>query len=155
MAPVKVDPKKVRPFKGAASFYGWLAKHHDQDDEVWIKIHKVDSGLKSITPKEAINVVMCWGWSHGLRQGVDFLGSGAVRAHETRAAADEAVVFPGGFGEALVGGFGQVQKDGIGLDGIQKLDVGDFWAGAGGWRGGGVGVGVVARVVGGRIKLKR
>jgi hypothetical protein len=49
MPPVKVDPAKVREFKDAASFYAWLAKHHDQADEVWIKIHKVDSGLKSIT----------------------------------------------------------------------------------------------------------
>lgn len=71
MTPVKVDPKKVRAFKDAASFYAWLAKRHDKDDEVWIKIHKVDSGLKSITPKEAIDVVLCWGWIDGLRKGFD------------------------------------------------------------------------------------
>jgi len=71
MAPVKVDPKKVRAFKDAASFYNWLAKHHDKEDEVWIKIHKVGSGLKSITPKEAIDVVLCWGWIDGLRKGLD------------------------------------------------------------------------------------
>jgi uncharacterized protein YdeI (YjbR/CyaY-like superfamily) len=71
MAPVKVDPAKVRMFKDAASFYDWLGTHHDKDDEVWIKIHKVDSGLKSITPKEAIDVVLCWGWIDGLRKGFD------------------------------------------------------------------------------------
>jgi uncharacterized protein YdeI (YjbR/CyaY-like superfamily) len=71
MAPIKVDPTKVREFKDAASFYKWLAKHHDKKDEVWIKIHKVDSGLKSITPKEAIDVVLCWGWIDGLRKGFD------------------------------------------------------------------------------------
>jgi uncharacterized protein YdeI (YjbR/CyaY-like superfamily) len=71
MAPVKVDPNKVRTFKDAASFYNWLAKRHDKDDEVWIKIHKVGSGLKSITPKEAIDVVLCWGWIDGLRKGFD------------------------------------------------------------------------------------
>jgi uncharacterized protein YdeI (YjbR/CyaY-like superfamily) len=71
MAPVKVDPKKVRAFRDAASFYKWLANHHDKEDEVWIKIHKVDSGLKSITPKEAIDVVLCWGWIDGLRKGFD------------------------------------------------------------------------------------
>ena len=71
MAPVKVDPKKVHAFKDAASFYKWLAKHHDKEDEVWIKIHKVDSGLKSINPKEAIDVVLCWGWIDGLRKGLD------------------------------------------------------------------------------------
>jgi uncharacterized protein YdeI (YjbR/CyaY-like superfamily) len=71
MAPVKIDPSKVRAFKDAASFYQWLAKRHDKDDEIWIKIHKVASGLKSITPKEAIDVVLCWGWIDGLRKGLD------------------------------------------------------------------------------------
>ena len=59
MAEVIVNPKKVREFKTADSFYQWLSKHHDLEDELWIKIHKLDSGLKSITPKEAIDVVLC------------------------------------------------------------------------------------------------
>lgn len=71
MAPVKVDPRRVRIFKEAASFNKWLSRHHDTDDEIWIKIHKVDSGLKSITPKEAIDVVLCWGWIDGLRKSLD------------------------------------------------------------------------------------
>lgn len=73
MAPVIVDPEKVRAFKDADSFYKWLAKHHDKADEVWIKIHKVNSGLTSITPKEAIDVVLCWGWIDGQRKGFDDL----------------------------------------------------------------------------------
>jgi len=71
MAPVKVDPAKVHEFATAASFYRWLGKHHGKADELWIKIHKVDSGLKSITPKEAIDVVLCWGWIDGVRKGFD------------------------------------------------------------------------------------
>jgi len=71
MASVTVDPAKVREFKTAASFYTWLGKHHDKADELWIKIHKVGSGLRSITPKEAIEVVLCWGWIDGIRKGFD------------------------------------------------------------------------------------
>jgi uncharacterized protein YdeI (YjbR/CyaY-like superfamily) len=71
MPPTKINPDKVRPFKDADSFYKWLGKHHDKEDEIWIKIHKVGSGLKSITPKEAIDVVLCWGWIDGLRKGFD------------------------------------------------------------------------------------
>ena len=71
MAPIKVDPDKVREFKDAESLYKWLGKHHDKKDELWIKIHKVDSGLKSITPKEAIDVVLCWGWIDAVRKAFD------------------------------------------------------------------------------------
>ena len=71
MAPVIVDPKKVRTFKNADAFYKWLGKNHAIADEVWIKIHKVGSGLPSITPKEAIDVVLCWGWIDGLRKSLD------------------------------------------------------------------------------------
>ena len=71
MAPIKINPDKVRAFKDAESFYKWLGKNRDQEDEIWIKIHKVDSGLKSITPKQAIDVVLCWGWIDGIRKGFD------------------------------------------------------------------------------------
>ncbi|CAN7393079.1 YdeI/OmpD-associated family protein [Bosea sp. LjRoot90] len=71
MAPVKIDPEKVREFEDASSFYDWLGSNHDQADEIWIKIHKLSSGLRSITPKEAIDVVLCWGWIDGVRKGLD------------------------------------------------------------------------------------
>ena len=48
-----------------------LGRHHASADEVWIKIHKVASGLPSITPKEAIDVVLCWGWIDAVRKGLD------------------------------------------------------------------------------------
>src|SRR5262245_14986 len=71
MSPVRINPAKIREFKDAASFDKWLGKHHDKADEVWIKIHKVNSGLKSITQKEAIDVVLCWGWIDGIVKGLD------------------------------------------------------------------------------------
>ena len=71
MAPVTVDPGKVHEFKDADAFYEWLGKHHDKEDEVWIRIHKVSSGLPSITPKEAIDAALCWGWIDAIRKGLD------------------------------------------------------------------------------------
>jgi uncharacterized protein YdeI (YjbR/CyaY-like superfamily) len=71
MASVHVDPAKVHEFKDAQGFYKWLGKHHDSETEVWIKIHKVGSGLKSITPKEAIDVALCWGWIDAVRKAFD------------------------------------------------------------------------------------
>ena len=71
MPPIKVDPEKIREFADEQAFYDWLGKHHDSEDEVWIKIHKVGSGLKAITPKEAIDAVLCWGWIDAVRKGFD------------------------------------------------------------------------------------
>lgn len=71
MAAIQVDPRKVRAFKTSAAFEAWLRKHHDRESEVWIKIHKVASGLPSITPKEAIDVALCWGWIDAVRKALD------------------------------------------------------------------------------------
>lgn len=71
MAAIVVDPARVREFADADAFYDWLARHHDREPEVWIKIHKVGSGRPSITPVQAIHVVLCWGWIDGVRKGFD------------------------------------------------------------------------------------
>jgi uncharacterized protein YdeI (YjbR/CyaY-like superfamily) len=71
MPPVHVDPTKIREFPDADSFYRWLGENHDKADEVWIRIYKVNSGVPSITPKQAIDVVLCWGWIDGIRKGLD------------------------------------------------------------------------------------
>jgi len=71
MPPIKVDPTKVHAFADAGQFEAWLGTHHDKEDEVWIKIHKVGSGLQSITAKEAIDVVLCWGWIDAVRKSFD------------------------------------------------------------------------------------
>ena len=71
MAPVIVDPARVREFEDAAAFHDWLAKNHDREPEVWIKIHKKGSGLKSINHIEAIETVLCWGWIDAIRKGFD------------------------------------------------------------------------------------
>ncbi|RYG86940.1 MAG: hypothetical protein EON59_08740 [Alphaproteobacteria bacterium] len=71
MAAIVVDPAHVHEFKDAEAFYVWLSKNHDKASEAWIKIHKVGSGLASITAKEAIEVVLCWGWIDAVRKGFD------------------------------------------------------------------------------------
>jgi uncharacterized protein YdeI (YjbR/CyaY-like superfamily) len=71
MAAVPVDPSKVHEFANAKSFHAWLRKHANTEKEVWIKIHKVRSGLASITPAEAIDMALCWGWIDGIRKSFD------------------------------------------------------------------------------------
>lgn len=71
MASVRVDPDKVLEFKDEQTFYEWLGRHWDKETEVWIKIYKVRSGVASITPTQAIDVVLCWGWIDGIRKAFD------------------------------------------------------------------------------------
>lgn len=71
MPPVQVDPNRVHEFETAEAFNLWLSRNHASETEVWIRIHKVASGLKSITPVEAIDACLCWGWIDAIRKGLD------------------------------------------------------------------------------------
>jgi uncharacterized protein YdeI (YjbR/CyaY-like superfamily) len=65
------DSKRIRSFKDAAAFEAWLSKNHQREPELWLKIHKKDSGLPSVTYAEALEVVLCWGWIDGQRKSFD------------------------------------------------------------------------------------
>ena len=71
MAPVVVDPKRVHAFADADGFHQWLGRHHDREPEVWIRIYKVKSGTPTISPAQAIEAALCWGWIDGIRKGLD------------------------------------------------------------------------------------
>jgi uncharacterized protein YdeI (YjbR/CyaY-like superfamily) len=71
MPPVVPDPRRIRTFENEAAFESWLAAHHESEPEVWIKMHKKGSGLPSVTPAQALDVVLCWGWIDGIRKGFD------------------------------------------------------------------------------------
>jgi uncharacterized protein YdeI (YjbR/CyaY-like superfamily) len=61
----------MRTFASAKALEAWMRKNHASASELWIKIHKKDSGLASVTPAEALDVMLCWGWIDGLRRGFD------------------------------------------------------------------------------------
>jgi len=48
-----------------------MRANHAKAPELWLKIHKKNSGLASVTPSEALDVMLCWGWIDGLRRGFD------------------------------------------------------------------------------------
>jgi uncharacterized protein YdeI (YjbR/CyaY-like superfamily) len=87
MATVVPDPRRIQSFESESAFEAWLADHHDSEPEVWIKIHKKSSELPSVTPAQALDVVLCWGWIDGLRKGFDqrsFLQRYTPRSRKTR-----------------------------------------------------------------------
>ncbi len=66
-----VDPKRTKTFRTQKAFETWLRANHARESELWLKIHKKDSGLPSVTADEAIDAALCWGWIDGLRKGFD------------------------------------------------------------------------------------
>lgn len=71
MAPMVVDPDKVRAFETPVALEAWLAANHDRETELWIRIFKVKSGVASITWVEAVDVLLCWGWIDGIKKSLD------------------------------------------------------------------------------------
>lgn len=65
------DKKHTRAFASTKALETWMRANHDKAPELWIKIHKKDSGLKSVNATEALDVMLCWGWIDGLRKGFD------------------------------------------------------------------------------------
>src|SRR5258708_25754856 len=66
-----VNPKSIYEFASEAAFEAWLSKRHDRQKEVWIKIFKKATGQPTVTPAQAIDVALCWGWIDGIRKALD------------------------------------------------------------------------------------
>jgi uncharacterized protein YdeI (YjbR/CyaY-like superfamily) len=73
MAAVIVDPKRIREFATEKAFEAWLGKHHDKEPELYLRIYKKDSKVRSVTYAQALDVALCWGWIDGLRKSYDEL----------------------------------------------------------------------------------
>lgn len=71
MPPVVPDPEKIKNFKTAAAFEKWMAAHHSSESEIWLKIHKKQSGLPTVDYPHALDVALCWGWIDGIRKSFD------------------------------------------------------------------------------------
>jgi uncharacterized protein YdeI (YjbR/CyaY-like superfamily) len=64
-------PTNIKFFKTPESFRKWLEKNHSIKDELWLGYYKKSSGKKSITYKQALDEVLCFGWIDGISKGID------------------------------------------------------------------------------------
>ncbi len=48
-----------------------MRANHHKAPELWLKVHKKGSGLRSVTCAEALDVMLCWGWIDGIRKAFD------------------------------------------------------------------------------------
>jgi uncharacterized protein YdeI (YjbR/CyaY-like superfamily) len=68
---VTPDPKSIHSFATPKALETWLRRNHAKAPELWLKVHKKDSGLRSVNCAEALDVMLCWGWIDGLRKSFD------------------------------------------------------------------------------------
>jgi uncharacterized protein YdeI (YjbR/CyaY-like superfamily) len=71
MTEFKVNPDHVHVFKDMKAVEAWYRKNHAKEDEVWIKVHKTNSGLASVSITDALDVALCWGWIDAIRKSFD------------------------------------------------------------------------------------
>jgi uncharacterized protein YdeI (YjbR/CyaY-like superfamily) len=57
----------------AARWESWLAAQHRVRTEAWLRIARRHSGIVSVTPAEALEVALCYGWIDGQRRAHDHL----------------------------------------------------------------------------------
>ncbi len=57
-------------FKDRSAFHNWLQKNHDRPEGIWLVFGKKDA-VKTLTPEEALEEALCFGWIDGLIKRVD------------------------------------------------------------------------------------
>jgi uncharacterized protein YdeI (YjbR/CyaY-like superfamily) len=71
MAPIIPDPRRIKSFPSADAFAAWMRANHDTQPEIWLKVHKKDSGLPTVAVAEALDIALCYGWIDSTRKSFD------------------------------------------------------------------------------------
>jgi uncharacterized protein YdeI (YjbR/CyaY-like superfamily) len=66
----KLNALPILEFKTAKTFETWLKKNHGTNG-LWLKIFKKNSGKKTVSYAEALDVALCYGWIDGQKQAHD------------------------------------------------------------------------------------
>ena len=67
----KLNTIPIIEFKTIETFETWLEKNHNTSNGLWLKIFKKDSGEKTISYAEALDVALSYGWIDGQKQAYD------------------------------------------------------------------------------------
>ena len=68
---MKTTDLPTKPFASRKQWSDWLARQHNKSTGVWLKLAKKDSGKKSVTYEEALDIALCYGWIDGQKKGFD------------------------------------------------------------------------------------
>jgi uncharacterized protein YdeI (YjbR/CyaY-like superfamily) len=57
-----------RLFASQKAWAAWLEKNHRKSDGLWLRLAKKNSGLKSVSYAEALEIALCYGWIDGQKR---------------------------------------------------------------------------------------
>jgi uncharacterized protein YdeI (YjbR/CyaY-like superfamily) len=69
MSPSKTIP--VKRFASREAWEAWLSENHQTSQGIWLELAKKESGLKSVSRPDALEVALCYGWIDGQAASVD------------------------------------------------------------------------------------
>jgi uncharacterized protein YdeI (YjbR/CyaY-like superfamily) len=61
----------IMSFTSQDEWETWLAGQHATSPGLWLKIAKKDSGVRTVSYQEALEVALCFGWIDGQKGGLD------------------------------------------------------------------------------------
>lgn len=65
------DPLNIMSFDTPQELAHWLKLNHASKSELWIKIYKKATGIKSVSWNDVVIEALCWGWIDGIKKSID------------------------------------------------------------------------------------
>jgi uncharacterized protein YdeI (YjbR/CyaY-like superfamily) len=61
----------ILSFASQGDWETWLTEQHTISPGIWLKIAKKDTGVRTVSYPEALEVALCFGWIDGQKRGLD------------------------------------------------------------------------------------
>lgn len=55
----------IKAFATLEDWEKWLSRHHADAEGIWLRLYKKDSGIKTVSRMDALDVALCYGWIDG------------------------------------------------------------------------------------------
>lgn len=65
------DLSTIRTFETPQDLSKWLKENHANETELWVKIFKRHSEIRSVSWNDVVIEVLCWGWIDGVKKSLD------------------------------------------------------------------------------------
>mgnify|MGYP003674936504 FL=1 len=65
------DPSHITTFATPEDLAAWLKVNHATERELWVKIFKKHTGVKSVSWNDVVIEALCWGWIDGVKKSLD------------------------------------------------------------------------------------